>query len=108
MEAHLAGSHECQSLLRQAQAVGGFLVLASRQVAPPARPKQRILARIAQEEHGGGGVIRPVSWPVSAILTLSRFLFDRGNKVHEVCFVSLFTLSENLYLDKHHLVQHVY
>lgn len=55
VEAHLAGCQECQSLLRQARAVVGFLALAPRQVAPPARLKQRILARIAQEERGGGG-----------------------------------------------------
>jgi anti-sigma-K factor RskA len=54
VETHLATCQECQSLLRQAREVVGFLALAPRQVAPPARLKQRILARIAQEERGGG------------------------------------------------------
>ncbi|HEY7358047.1 MAG TPA: anti-sigma factor [Ktedonobacterales bacterium] len=50
VEAHLAGCQDCQRLLRQARAVTALLALAPRQVAPPARLKQRILARIAQEE----------------------------------------------------------
>ncbi len=49
-----------------------------------------------------------VKRPVSVFLTLSRFLFDRGNKVHEGCFGSLFSSSDNHYLDKHDLVKHVY
>src|SRR5579859_965865 len=46
--------------------------------------------------------------PVSAKRQLSRFPFQRGNKVHEVCFGSLFSSPDNHYLDKHALVKHVY
>lgn len=46
--------------------------------------------------------------PFGAIRQLSRFLFDRGNSVHEVCIVSLYGLPENRYLDTYHLVKHVY
>jgi anti-sigma-K factor RskA len=53
VEAHLEGCPDCQRLLRQARGVVGLLALAPRQVPPPARLKQRILARIAQEERGG-------------------------------------------------------
>lgn len=52
VEAHLATCQDCQRLLRQSRAVTAHLALAPRQVAPPARLKQRILARIAQEERG--------------------------------------------------------
>jgi anti-sigma-K factor RskA len=55
VEAHLAGCQDCQRLLRQARAVVALLALTPRQVAPPAGLKQRILARIAQEERGGAG-----------------------------------------------------
>jgi anti-sigma-K factor RskA len=54
VEAHLAGCQDCQRLLRQAQAVVALLALAPRQVPPPVGLKQRILARIAQEERRGG------------------------------------------------------
>ncbi|HLW01766.1 MAG TPA: anti-sigma factor [Ktedonobacterales bacterium] len=54
VEAHLAECQECQRLLRQARAVTALLALAPRQVQPPARLKQRILARIAQEGQVGG------------------------------------------------------
>ena len=53
VEAHLEGCPDCQRLLRQARGVVALLALAPRQVAPPAGLKQRILARIAQEERGG-------------------------------------------------------
>ena len=53
VEAHLAGCQDCQRLLRQARAVVALLALTPRQVQPPAGLKQRILARIAQEERGG-------------------------------------------------------
>src|SRR5215475_4292252 len=53
VEAHLANCQECQRLLRQARGVVALLALSPRQVAPPAGLKQRILARIAQEERGG-------------------------------------------------------
>lgn len=58
VEAHLADCQECQRLHHQARAVVGFLALAPRQVAPPARLKQSILARIAQEERSGQGQVR--------------------------------------------------
>jgi anti-sigma-K factor RskA len=54
VEAHLADCQECQRLLRQARGVATLLALAPRQVQPPARLKQRILARIAQEPQAGG------------------------------------------------------
>lgn len=50
VEAHLVDCQECQRLLRQARATVALLALAPRQVQPPARLKQRLLARIAQEE----------------------------------------------------------
>lgn len=53
VEAHLEGCQDCQRLLRQARGVVALLALAPRQAAPPAGLKQRILARIAQEERGG-------------------------------------------------------
>ena len=46
--------------------------------------------------------------PPSAKLTLSLFPFNRGNNVHDICFVILGILSEDRYLDKHDLVKHVY
>ncbi len=50
VERHLEHCAECQRALRQAREVTSMLSLAPKQVAPPAHLKQRILARIAQEE----------------------------------------------------------
>jgi len=60
VEAHLEGCADCQRLLRQAREVVALLALAPRQVQPPARLKQRILTRIAQEERGGGAPPAPL------------------------------------------------
>ncbi len=54
VEAHLATCQDCQHLLRQARAVAAQLALVPRQVQPPARLKQRLLARIAQEAQAEG------------------------------------------------------
>src|SRR5579885_2492998 len=50
VESHLETCQHCRALLQQAREVTGFLSLAPRQVRPPAGLKQRILARIAQED----------------------------------------------------------
>jgi anti-sigma-K factor RskA len=74
VEAHLTACQECQHLLRQARAVTAHLALAPRQAAPPANLKQRILARIAQEEqseqHQLQHIFRLLRAPRSAIWDL--------------------------------------
>ncbi len=77
VEAHLATCQECQRLLRQARAVVAMLALAPRQAQPPARLKQRILARIAQEEQGVGASTLPDITPErQGLLEAVRHLFS--------------------------------
>ena len=49
VERHLEGCPDCQQALQRAREVAELLALAPRQTPPPARLKQRILSRIAQE-----------------------------------------------------------
>lgn len=54
VERHLEGCPDCRQALQRAREVVELLALAPRQTPPPARLKQRILSRIAQEGQTGG------------------------------------------------------
>jgi anti-sigma-K factor RskA len=63
VETHLETCQHCRALLQQAREVTGFLSLAPRQVRPPAGLKQRILARIAQEDRASSARQQPQNRP---------------------------------------------
>jgi anti-sigma-K factor RskA len=68
VEAHLETCQHCQALLQQAREVTGLLYLAPRQARPPAGLKQRILARIAQEDRSGRARQQPLGRPAGQAL----------------------------------------
>ncbi len=73
IEAHMETCQHCRALLQQAREVTGFLSLAPRQVRPPAGLKQRILARIAQEERSGTARQPPLDQPAGPADGVSDF-----------------------------------
>lgn len=64
VETHLEICQQCYALLQQARKVTELLLFAPRPVRPPAGLKQRILARIAQEEHSSRTRQPPLDRPV--------------------------------------------